>query len=143
MQYYLTINGQSVGPMSAHQVMAYNVDANTPVSCDGSPWQPLYTYPELMQLLQARGNANGYQPSQEGTSKRVLAGIMAILFGTLGVQYFICGKVAGGFITILLSIITCGGWGILTLIQGIMMLCMTDQEFERKYVDTTSTFPLF
>ena len=45
--------------------------------------------------------------------------------------------------TILLSLVTCGGWSIITLIQGILMLCMSDAEFNRKYVQTTSTFPIF
>lgn len=36
-----------------------------------------------------------------------------------------------------------GLWGILTLIQGVMMLTMTQADFERKYVLSSSTFPLF
>ncbi len=137
MQYYIMIQNRPVGPMSAAQVMAYPVTTDTPVSCEGSDWAPLFTYPELMQIYNAAGKRAG------GTSQRVLCGIMAILFGTLGVQYFIVGKVSAGFITILLSLITCGGWGVITLIQGIMMLCMDDAEFNRKYVDTVKTFPLF
>ena len=53
MNYYLNVNGSIVGPMTAQQVFAYTVDANTMVSVDGSTWQPLYTQPELMQILQA------------------------------------------------------------------------------------------
>lgn len=68
---------------------------------------------------------------------------MALLFGSLGVQYFILGKTAGGLITILLSLITCGAWATITFIQGIVMLCMSDADFKRKYVDSTSTMPLF
>ncbi len=142
MQYYLTINNQTIGPMSASQVMAYNVDANTPVCSDGSNWRPLYMYPELMELLNRQGRSTSSH-SDSGVSQRVLCGIMAILFGSLGVQYFIVGKIWGGIITILLSLVTCGGWSIITLIQGILMLCMSDSEFNRKYVDNDKTFPLF
>lgn len=46
--YYITLNNQTIGPMSAEQMMAYNVTNETPVSRDGGEWQPLYTYPELM-----------------------------------------------------------------------------------------------
>ena len=139
--YYLTINGQTVGPMTPQQLMAYDVNSNTPVSCDGGPWQPLYTFPELMQMLH---NRNHYAPvNPELQSKRVLCGIMAIIFGALGVQYFIMGKVAAGFITILLSICTCGAWELITFIQGILMLCMSDEEFNRKYMMSTKTLPLF
>lgn len=81
----------------------------------------------------------------EGPSgkSRGVAGLLAILLGTLGVHYFYVGKVGGGLICILLSIITCGIWGIVALIQGIMLLTMTQEEFERKWVYSQSTFPLF
>lgn len=72
-----------------------------------------------------------------------MAGILAILIGGLGIQYFYCGKVAGGLITILLSAVTCGLWSVLMLVQGILMLTMTQEEFDRKYVYSTSTLPLF
>lgn len=142
MQYYLLINNQTVGPMNEHQLLAYNVNPNTPVSCNGGEWRPLYTYPELMSLLNDTGRS--YGPQQEAKdNKRIICGIMAILFGWLGIQYFICGKVGGGFLTILLTLVTCGIWEIITFIQGILMLCMSDQEFYAKYVDNDKTFPLF
>ena len=139
--YYLTVNGATVGPMTANQLLAYNVDQNTPISKDGGQWMPLYTYPELMELYNrnAQTAANAVDPD----SKRVLCGIMAIIFGGLGVQYFVMGKIGGGFLTILLTLITCGLWEVVTLIQGIMMLCMSDAEFRRKYIESTSTLPLF
>ena len=80
---------------------------------------------------------------EEVRSKKTLCGIMAMLFGSLGVQYFILGKTAGGFITILLSLITCGAWATITFIQGIVMLCMSDADFRRKFMDSSSTLPLF
>ena len=43
----------------------------------------------------------------------------------------------------MLTLVTCGLWSILTLIQGIMMMCMKHEEFERKYVTNPATFPLF
>ena len=51
--YYITLNNQTIGPMSAEQMMAYNVTNETPVSRDGGEWQPLYTYPELMERYPA------------------------------------------------------------------------------------------
>ncbi len=139
--YYITINNQTVGPMSAEQMMAYPVTNETPVSRDGGAWQPLYTYPELMQLYQNSGKS--VAANAEVSSKKTLCGIMAIILGGLGVQYFVMGKVGAGFLTILLTVVTCGLWEIVTLIQGIMMLCMTDADFKRKYIDSTSTLPLF
>ncbi|MBD5175092.1 MAG: TM2 domain-containing protein [Bacteroidales bacterium] len=78
----------------------------------------------------------------EGKSRGVAA-LLAIFLGYLGVQYFYLGKTQAGIITIVLSLVTCGVWELITLIQGILMLCMTNEEFRRKYVTTTSTFPLF
>lgn len=74
---------------------------------------------------------------------RGVAGLLAILLGGLGIHYFYCGKVGGGFICILLTLVSCGIWSVISLIQGIMMLCMRSDEFERKYVYSSSTFPVF
>lgn len=140
MLYYVSYNGRAVGPMTVHQVLAYPVNDNTPISTDGANWKPLYNFPELMQAL--NGRATG-RPEAPVDSKRIAAGICAIVIGTLGVQYFIIGKTAGGLLTILLSLCTCGLWGLVTLIQGIMMLTMSDEQFEEKYVYSPSSFPIF
>lgn len=140
MQYYIFINGTSVGPMTMQQIFAYNVTQNTNVSTDGVNWRPLYTYPDLM--LAMRQNQNCYIDN-ELNSKKILCGIIAIVLGSLGIQYFILGKVWGGILTILLIAMTCGLWSIVMVVQGIMMLCMTDEEFKRKYVDSPSVMPLF
>ncbi|MBR1803567.1 MAG: NINE protein [Muribaculaceae bacterium] len=94
--------------------------------------------------------AYGPQPTDIGVfesgpsgKSRGVAGLLAILIGSLGVHYFYLGKTGGGFLCILLTIITCGVWSILTLIQGIVMMTMKSDEFERKFVNSTSTMPLF
>ncbi|MBR1593667.1 MAG: TM2 domain-containing protein [Alloprevotella sp.] len=74
---------------------------------------------------------------------RGICGLFAILLGSFGVHYFYLGKVGGGIVCILLCFISCGIWHILNLIQGIMMLTMSQAEFERKYVYTNSFMPLF
>lgn len=136
MNYFLSIEGRVVGPMTPYQVLAYNVNPNTHVSTDGINWKPLYAFPELMEIYNNR-------QAQSNDSKRILCGVLAIFLGYLGIQYFIIGKTSAGIYTILLSLVTCGAWEIVTLIQGILMLCMSDAEFDRKYVNTPSSFPLF
>lgn len=137
MEYYLYINGQVVGPMTAHQLGAYSVNPDTQISTDGGQsWKPLYSFPELMSIYGARAN-------EQVSNKRILCGILAIVLGTLGVQYFVVGKVGAGLLTILLSLITCGAWEIITLIQGILMLTMSDETFEQKYLNPDKWFPLF
>ena len=143
MQYYINLGGQAIGPMNMEQMAAYNVNPNTPVSCDGGNWAPLYTYPELMQFFQQRMAAYQAVVNDDVATKKILCGILAIIVGSLGVQYFVLGKVAGGFITILLSLVTCGLWSLLMFAQGIYMLCISDAEFKAKYMDSTSTLPLF
>lgn len=140
MHYFLTVQGNTVGPMTREQVMAYNVTPDTSVSRDGGPWSPLYTFPELMEVYSA---CQARQVPVPVSSDRVICGILAMLIGPLGIQYFIIGKTAAGFITIALSLVSCGLWGTISFIQGIMMLCMTDEQFRRKYVDTPAVFPLF
>lgn len=88
-------------------------------------------------------NNDAFAPSGPEGKCRGVAALLAILVGTLGVQYFYLGKVGGGLLTILLSIVSCGLWGIVVFIQGILMFCMTNEEFERKYVQNPATFPLF
>ena len=141
MKYFITLNNQTIGPTTADQLLAYPVTSDTPVSEDGGEWRPLYTYPVLMELLRNHGRSASI--NSEISSKKTLCGVLAILVGTLGIQYFVLGKTTGGILTILISLVTCGGWGIITLIQGILMLCMSDDEFKRKYMDSTSSFPLF
>lgn len=95
-------------------------------------------------------NAYG-APSQEpgvfdnGPSgkSRGVAGLLAILLGVLGVHYFYLDKVGAGLVCILLSLTTCGIWPILMLVQGIVMLTMRQDDFERKYVNSPSFMPLF
>ena len=110
------------------------------------PPPPAYNY-GYAQAAPQYGYTRPYKPGvfDEGPSgkSRGVAGLLAILLVGWGVHYFYLGKVGGGFLCILLSIITCGFWNIIVLIQGIMMLVMSQDEFERKYVNTSSAFPLF
>jgi len=67
-------------------------------------------------------------------SKRILIGIMAILFGFLGVHKFMLGYTKQGIIQIVISIVTCGfGGAIMGLIEGIIYLTKTDEEFYETY----------
>ena len=127
--------------MDANQLMAYNPNPNTPISVDGNNFHPLYAFPELMSLLQQTPGAQAN--FQKKDSQRLAFGLLALLIGGLGIQYFIIGKTSAGIYNILLSFVTCGLWSILNFIQGILVLCMSDEQFEAKYVNTPATFPIF
>lgn len=93
------------------------------------------------------GNRYSAQPGYNGPfyndKSNVAAGLLAVFLGIFGVHYFYCNKVGGGFICLGLSLITCGAWEVITLIQGIVMFTMTKEEFLRKYVNNNNVFPIF
>ena len=65
------------------------------------------------------------------SGKRTMCGILGILLGGFGVHRFMMGDTKGGIIRILLSL--CGIGGIIGLIEGIMYLMKTDEEFDQMY----------
>ena len=76
-----------------------------------------------------------------GENKKVLAGITAILLGGFGVHKFVLGYNKEGIIlligTIVISVLSFGllGWlvWIFTLIEGIIYLTKTNNEFHKTY----------
>jgi len=76
-----------------------------------------------------------------GENKKMLAGILAIVLGSFGVHKFILGYTKEGIImavaTVLLMVLTCGmlGWlvGVVGLIEGIIYLTKSDEEFYNTY----------
>lgn len=75
---------------------------------------------------------------QEANSKKVAAGVCAILLGALGIHKFILGMNTAGLIMLLASVLTCGiAWPIfhlIGLVEGIVYLTKTDEEFYRVYI---------
>lgn len=92
--------------------------------------------------LQGWYNNDAFASGPNGKSRGVAA-LLALFLGSFGVQYFYVGKPIAGIIMILLVWCTCGIGGILCTIQAIMLFVMNNQDFERKFVTSTSTFPLF
>jgi len=73
-------------------------------------------------------------PSAGGAdNKKVLAGIMGIVLGTFGVHKFVLGYTKEGIIQAAFSILSCGFGGIVGLIEGIIYLTKSDQEFYDTY----------
>ena len=70
---------------------------------------------------------------QEGPS-RVTCGIVAILLGAWGIHKFMMGQTTPGLIQIAATIFTCGAAGIIGLIEGIIYLTKTDEQFYQTYV---------
>jgi TM2 domain-containing membrane protein YozV len=66
-------------------------------------------------------------------SKRVLAGILGIVLGELGIHKFILGYTKEGLLQIGLTIITCGIGGLIGKIEEIIYLTKSDDEFINEY----------
>ena len=103
--------------------------------------EPYDTYQQQPYGTYQQPNQRGIFDNGPSGKSRGLAGLFAILLGTLGIHYFYVGKTTAGIICLVLGICSCGLINILTLIQGILMLTMTEEEFERRYVYSTSTIP--
>lgn len=75
-----------------------------------------------------------------GENKKVLSGIIAILFGWVGIHKFILGYSKEGVILLVLGLlgfftcgITSGISGLIGLVEGIIYLTKSDEEFYRIY----------
>lgn len=87
---------------------------------------------------QAKQSANEFKEGWNNVThtqenKKMLAGILAIVVGYLGIHKFILGYTQEGIIQIVISIVTCGVGYIIPLIEGIIYLTKTDEEFYQTY----------
>lgn len=94
----------------------------------------------------AKKSANEFSDGMKDTfggsdNKKVLAGVLAIIFGAFGIHKFILGYNKEGIImlavSIILGAITCGAGvglaGLVGLIEGIIYLTKSDEEFYATY----------
>ena len=83
-----------------------------------------------MNVIDENGNVI---PKSNEESKRVLAGVLAIVLGGLAIHKFILGYTKTGIIQLILTFATCGLVGLISLIEGIIYLTKTDEEFIYTY----------
>lgn len=84
-----------------------------------------------MENKQETWNQPNETPKQE--NKKIVAGILGILIGSLGIHKFILGYTKEGIIQIVISVVTCGIRGIIPFIEGILYLTKSDEEFYQTY----------
>ena len=145
-------DGKEYGAISAAEIRSWlavnRVNVQTLVQTEGSSeWKPLGAFPELI-------SATGIVPPpitppqqsiEARASNKIAAGICGILLGGLGVHKFILGYNGAGGIMLAVSlcgILPCGLlWPayvvmhIIGLIEGIIYLTKSDEEFVRIYVE--------
>lgn len=87
--------------------------------------------------------ATPYNPAANATSaNKVLAGVLGIVLGTFGVHKFVLGMVGPGVVMLLIGLVggflTCGIASVVTqvigIIEGIIYLTRTDEQFYQEYV---------
>lgn len=73
-------------------------------------------------------------PPADVNSKKILCGVLGIVLGGLGIHRFLLDDVSGGIIRIVITVVTCGLGSIIGLIEGIIYLTKSDQEFYQTYM---------
>ena len=71
----------------------------------------------------------------KGAENRITAGVLGIILGGLGIHRFILGDISGGFLRIVISIFTCGLGSFIGLIEGIIYLTKSDEDFVEAYIE--------
>ena len=144
-------DGRQYGPVSADQIrqwLAQNrANMQSMAQAEGAiDWKPLSLFPEFASDIKPAPPAvipsYSYPPSPYSNpraSNKIGAGICGILLGSLGIHKFILGYTGAGLIMLLVSLLTCGILApiihLIGLIEGIIYLCKSDDEFVRIYVD--------
>lgn len=79
-----------------------------------------------------------YYPGGQSSGKKIGAGLCGIFLGGLGIHKFVLGYTNAGIIMLVIGLFSCGiVSGIIGLIEGIIYLTKTDQEFDATYVYNT------
>jgi len=152
-------DGKQYGPVSADQVRQWVREGRANGASQVQPvgateWKSIAALPEFADVF---GGGAGAPPAMvpppvnvsARASNKIAAGICGILLGGLGVHKFILGySGAGGIMLgatiggIVLTMVTCGitffvpmAVSIIGLVEGIIYLTKTDEEFVRLYVD--------
>jgi TM2 domain-containing membrane protein YozV len=112
----------------------------------GSYQAPGYQSPPVSGGYQS---GPGYQPMQAvnpsmtdwkalGGDKKIVAGILGIVLGAFGIHKFILGYTTEGIIMLAITLVSCGILGMVTsiigIVEGIMYLTKSDEEFVRTYI---------
>jgi len=94
------------------------------------------------QPIQPPAPLYGGPPVQDwksvGADKKILAGILGIVIGGLGIHKFILGYQKEGLTMLLVSVLSCftlaGFMHVIGIVEGIIYLTKSDEDFVRTYI---------
>ncbi len=78
-------------------------------------------------------NAKDTLDNITGENKKILAGLLGIFFGGLGIHKFVLGYNKEGIILLIATLVTCGAATIIGFIEGIIYLTKSDEDFYNTY----------
>lgn len=142
-------DGKEYGPVTAEQLKQWitegRANAQTRVLAEGAvEWKFLGLFPEFAAAqsvppLLAAPHPPSHQTVSDQASKKIAAGICGILLGGFGIHKFILGYTGAGLIMLLVGVLTCFVtypiFYVIGLIEGIIYLTKSDEEFVRTYVE--------
>jgi TM2 domain-containing membrane protein YozV len=100
------------------------------------PYQP--SYEPIQPPAPLYGQPQNQDWKAAGADKKIVAGILGIVLGGLGIHKFILGYQKEGLIMLLVSVLSCftlaGVMHVIGIIEGIMYLTKSDEEFVRTYI---------
>ena len=115
--------------ISGKQTAAYQADYHPPFETGYQPIQP-------PAPLYGQSSADDWR--QRGADKKIVAGILGIVIGGLGIHKFILGYQKEGLTMLLVSVLSCftlsAFMHVIGIIEGIMYLTKSDEEFVRTYI---------
>ena len=85
-----------------------------------------------LPLVQTAPVPNGI-PSDVHDRKH-LAGLLGVLLGGFGIHKFYLGFTEEGILEIVMTLISCGGLGIIGFIEGLIYLTKSDEAFYQDYI---------
>lgn len=141
--WYYASGGQASGPIGAEQMADLlrqrQILPGDLVWREGmADWQSAASLPELASILAEVGPIPPPLPDQAIENRKIVAGVLALILGSLGIHKFYLGMPVPGTILLLGTLITCGVGAMVThviaLVEGIIYLSKSDADFYRTYI---------
>ena len=141
-------DGQQYGPVSADQIRRWilenRVRTETLAQAEGTTdWKPISSFADFADVRAVPPTISPpvatFPPPNPRASSKIPAGICGVILGGFGVHKFILGYTGSGIIMLLVSVLSCGAlyplMHLIGVIEGILYLAKTDDEFVHLYID--------